>query len=435
MTAHPPATGVHSDRARPALVRLATEDPALGALALWCSHRDAPDGFAGLARTDGTVIWYGAAFATLPAHEQMGVAAHHVLHVALRHGARMGDMAARLGGAFDEPLYGLAADGLVNEALLAAGHALPRPAITLSDLLLRALKTDAGPNPLTDWDVDRLYLQLTADGPGKGRTQSQTGRAQMPAETPADRARALAAQAGFSPDLTRDLPDRDSPDGADQAALWRQHLSRALETGRLAGRGLGMLGHLIADIPEPHTPWELILRRLLSRALLPGQSQTHRRPARDWIAAESLARSAGSPTPAFRPGTRRQTPAPRLVVAVDASGSVESPLLHRFLGEVAGIARRVTAEITLIAFDDTVRWQVRLDPNRWAGQLPTLDWPRGGGTDFAPPIAAAKDAAAIVILTDLEGPFGPPPRALPVIWAATGPGPTPPFGTRLSLNR
>lgn len=423
--------GVHSDRARPALVRLATEDPALGALALWCAHRDAPEGFAGLARTDGSVIWYGAAFAALPPHEQMGVAAHHVLHVALRHGARMGDMAARLGGAFDEPLYGLAADGLVNEALLAAGHALPRPAVTLSDLLLRALKTPPTPNPLTDWDVDRLYLQLTAEGAGKGREQSQTGRT----ETPADRARALAAEAGFSPDLTRDLPDRDNPDGADQAALWRQHLARALETGRLAGRGIGKFGHLIADVPEPRTPWELVLRRLLSRALLPGLSQTHRRPARDWIAAEAVARSAQSPTPAFRPGTRRQIDAPRLVVAVDASGSIESPLLHRFLSEVAGIARRVAAEITLLAFDDAVRWQVRLDPARWANQLQTLDWPRGGGTDFAPAIAAARGASAIVVLTDLEGPFGPPPRDLPVIWAATSPGQTPPFGKRLSLDR
>ncbi len=433
MIARPTATGVHSDRARPALVRLATEDPALGALALWCSHRDAPRDFAGLARTDGTVIWYGPAFAALPPHEQMGVAAHHVLHVALRHGARMGDMAARLGGGFDEPLYGLAADGLVNEALLAAGHALPRPAVTLSGLLVHALRAQPGPNPLTDWDVDRLYLQLTGAGAGNGRDQTPSGHA----TGAANRARALAAQAGFQPDLSRDLPDRDNPDGADQAALWRQHLSRAMETGRLAGRGIGMLGHLIADLPEPRTPWEHILRRLLTRALLPGLSLTHRRPARDWIAAEALARGTGSPVPAFRPGQRRHTDAPRVVVAVDASGSVEDRLLHRFLAEVSGIARRVAAEITLMAFDDGVRWQVRLDPVRWADQLQTLDWPRGGGTDFAPPLAAAYaiKAAAVVVLTDLEGPFGPAPRGLPVLWAATQSGVTPPFGKVLALDR
>ena len=99
--------GQHSDRARPALVRLTTQDPALGALALWCAHRDAANGPA--ARTSGDVIWYGPGFDALAPHEQVGLAAHHVLHVALRHGARMGGMAARLGGGFNETLYGLAA--------------------------------------------------------------------------------------------------------------------------------------------------------------------------------------------------------------------------------------------------------------------------------------------------------------------------------------
>ena len=426
--------GLHSDRARPALVRLATEDPALGALALWCTHRDAPDDrtMGSPARTEGSVIWYGPGFAALPAHEQMGVAAHHVLHVALRHGARMGDMAARLGGAFDETIYGLAADGLVNEALLAAGHALPRPAVTLTGLLSQALLVPPGPNPLTEWDVDRLYLHLTGQGAGAGRSESPSGKT----TTPADRARRLAAEAGFHPDLMRDPPDRDNPDGADQAALWRQHLSRAMEVGRMAGRGIGRFGHLIADLPEPRTPWEHRLRRLLTHALLPGRALTHRRPARDWIASEALSRATHSPTPAFRPGQRRQIDAPRLMVAVDASGSVEQPLLERFLAELCGIARRVAAEITLVAFDDGVRWQVRLDPARWATQVATLDWPRGGGTDFAPPVAAAQamGADAIVVLTDLEGPFGPPPRRLPVLWATPHAGPLPPFGRVLALD-
>ncbi len=428
------ALGVHSDRARPALVRLATEDPALGALALWCAHRDAPldAGWTGPARTEGRVIWYAPGFAQLAPHEQTGVAAHHILHVALRHGARMGDMAARLGDGFDETLYGIAADALVNEALLAAGHALPRPALTLTDLLTRALGRAGGPGALADWDVDRLYLQLTGQGSGSGGDPASGKTAR-----PAQQARAVAAAAGFAPDVRRDLPDRENPDGADQAALWRQHLARALETGRLAGRGIGTIGHHIADIPEPRTPWEHHLRRLLSRALLPGLTQTHRRPARDWIAAESLARSTGSPIPAFRPGQRRSRDVPQIVLAVDASGSVEAALLQRFLSEVSGIARRVAAEITLLAFDDGVRWQVRLDPVRRATQVTTLDWPRGGGTDFAPPVAAAvaARAAALVVLTDMEGRFGAAPRGLPVFWAAVGRATSAPFGQVLSLDR
>ncbi|MFN7222631.1 MAG: DUF2201 family putative metallopeptidase [Paracoccaceae bacterium] len=428
--------GVHSDRARPALVRLAADDPALGALALWCSHRDTSDG--PMARTDGTTIWYGPGFDLIALHEQAGLAAHHILHVALRHGPRMGAMAQRLGGSFDETLYGLAADALVNQSLLAAHYALPRPAITLRDVLERVLGLPFGPDALAEWDVDRLYLRLTEPGDAKRSGKGPSGGdGQSATLSPSESAHKLAVDLGFSPDLRRGAADDENPEGADEAAQWRQHLSRALEAGRIAGRGIGLIGHRIADIPQPRTPWEQVLRRLLTRALLAGSMPTHRRPARDWIAAEALARGTGGPVPAFRPGTRRSVEVPRVALAVDASGSVEGNLLHRFLTEVAGVARRVNAEIRLIAFDDGVRWQVTLDPVRWAPQIATLDWPRGGGTDFAPPLQMAQDigASVAVVLTDLDGPFGAAPRGLPVIWAVRDPAAPPPFGHVLWLDR
>ncbi|TGD42070.1 hypothetical protein EEB11_16080 [Pseudotabrizicola sediminis] len=425
-------SGPHSERARPALVRLASDDPAMGALSLWCAHRDTVDGPP--ARTTGTIILYGPGFETLAPHEQAGLAAHHILHVALRHGPRMGAMAARLGQGFDEALYGIAADALINDALLAAHYALPRPALTLRDLLEQALGLPYTAASLTEWDVDRLYLRLTDPGEGKRKGKGPKGQG-GDSPTPADLAHQLAQRAGFAPDLARATPDADSPDSTDQAALWRQHLTRALEAGRTAGRGIGVFGHRLADLAPPRTPWEHVLRRLMMRALLPGLMQTHHRPARDWIAAEALARSTGAPTPGFRPGTRRSVDVPRVALAIDASGSVEGPLLQRFLSEVTGVARRVAAEIHLIAFDDAVRWQTRLDPVRWQSQIGGLDWPRGGGTDFAPPLAAATalNASVVVVLTDLDGPFGPPPRALPVIWGLRGDAPAPPFGQVLSL--
>ncbi len=76
----------HSVRAGSALRALTETDPALAALSLWCDHRD---GAGTVARSSGTTITYGPGFEALPPHEQIGVAAHHVLHVALRHGARM----------------------------------------------------------------------------------------------------------------------------------------------------------------------------------------------------------------------------------------------------------------------------------------------------------------------------------------------------------
>jgi hypothetical protein len=67
--------------------------------------------------------------------EQVGLAAHHVLHVALRHPTGRRRWPSGWGPRFDASLYGLAADGIINETLLLAGHALPRPAVTLTDLL------------------------------------------------------------------------------------------------------------------------------------------------------------------------------------------------------------------------------------------------------------------------------------------------------------
>ena len=412
----------HSVRASVALRALNEADPAMAALALWCDHRDVAGG---LAATSGSTVSYGPAFAALPRHEQIGLAAHHILHVALRHTARMAAMAARLGEGFDATLYNIAADAIVNEALLAAGYALPRPALVLTGLLAEAMgKTTPAAEALAEWDVDRLYIRLMQDGPGKGRSS--------------DRAKTHAETRDFGEDMTPEAA-QGAPAEVEDAARWRQHLARAMEAGRLAGRGIGMLGHRLADIPVPVTPWELVLRGLVTRAVTAVPKPTHRRPARAWIAMEAEARVTGGPAPAFQPGTLRASDVPRVVVGLDTSSSIDDARLAMFLGEVAGIARRSMAELHLIAFDEVAQPAVRLDPARWQTQLRGLDLPRGGGTSFAPVIAAAAAMrpSIIVVLTDLEGAFGPAPRGLPVVWAVPdhpAPG-APPFGRMLSLAR
>jgi hypothetical protein len=155
----------HSQRAGPALVALVEADPAVAMLALWCDHRDVDAGPA--AATEGRCIRYGPGFLTLPLHEATGLAAHHVLHVALGHAGRMSVMAERLGLEFAPDLWGIACDAVVNEALLAAGHALPRPALRLSGLLDAVWGAEkATGDALADWDAERLYLRLVRDGGG-----------------------------------------------------------------------------------------------------------------------------------------------------------------------------------------------------------------------------------------------------------------------------
>ena len=410
----------HSTRATTALRALNEHDPALAALALWCDHRDRDHGPA--AETTGQTIHYGPEFDTLPRHEQMGTAAHHILHVALRHSPRLADMQARMGDRFDARLWQIAADAIVNETLLVAGYALPRPALTLTGLLTAAFDTSPSPQQaLSEWDVDRLYHRLR-DGSGKGGAS--------------DRARAYATAQNHGPDLTPDTGPTDQPD-TPTPADWHRHLSRALEAGRLAGRGLGAANIRLADIPTPQTPWEVILRRLLARATLDRPRPTHRRPARAWIATMAQARMDDRPEPAFQPAIARQSPAPRVVIALDTSSSITDDALSLLMAEVAGIARRTRAELHLIPFDDTPAPPLRLDPATWPAQLRTLNAPRNGGTDFAPAFTAAAQLhpSILIVLTDLEAPLPPPPRC-PVIWAVPDAriAPHPVWGTLLDLS-
>lgn len=399
-----------SERARRAFAHLPEVDPALAALALWTRAEDA----AGETRTEGGAILIGEAFEGLPLREQVGLLGHHVLHAAFRHDARMAAMAARLGGAFDRRLYNLAADAVTNSILEAGGHAPPRPAVTLAGLLA-ASRIDE-PADLAAWDVDRLYVALAA----------------LSSDGAAGRDGYMKAKA-FRPDLE---PGEGATPEEGQGA-WRSRLARAASGAGAAGRGIGPLLARLAGAADAGTPWELRLRRLLALATSSAPRVSHRRPRRGWIAAEAEARRRGGPRPVFEPGTARDGRRPRIVVGVDSSGSVADDQLALFAAEVAGVARRTGAETHALLFDDEVYARIEVAEGDLRGALDGAEVRRGGGTAFVDVIekAAALDPSIIVVLTDLDGAFGPPPRRR-VVWAT--PLPTwaaPPFGEVLSLAR
>lgn len=400
----------HTRRASVALRALGEADPALAALSLWCTHRDAATGPAALCR--GATIHYGPPFDSLPRHEQAGLCAHHILHVALRHPARLAEMQGRQPEGFSADLWTLAADAIVNTAVLASGHALPRPAVTLTDLVA------PGDDPtLAAWDVERLYLRLAGTSEGRGRAEEV--------------ARAMAFTADVAPEADT------APDGkGDNAAEWRGHVVRAMEAGRMAGRGLGLIGHRIADLPEPSVPWEIVLRGLVTRAVTAGLTPDWRRPARGWLAADAAALASGQDGPAFRPGQMRHRAVTRIAVGLDTSSSIDDLRWRMFGAEIRGIARRTGAEVMILPFDETTEPPLRLAPGEGLTRLDRMETRRGGGTDFRPVIAAAAglDVSVLVIMTDLDGEAGPSPR-FPVIWAVPQGTPRAPFGKVLSLAR
>lgn len=400
-----------SQRAARAMGFLAESDPALASLALWCDIHDAP----GATRTHGQTILIGARFTALPLREQIGVLGHHILHVALRHGDRMSGMRNRLGPSFAQETYNLATDALVNEVLDRAGHALPRPAVTLTTLLSDVLQVDAD-RALSRWDAERLYMALAAmDGSGRKRRE------------------AYARKTAFAPDLDGDR----QAEATDATAEWQAHVLRALQTPGAAGRGIGPVLSRALDLPRTETPWEVHLRGLLAKAVAETPRQSYRRPRAGWIAAEAEAQLSGGPAPVFEPGQARNHKRPRFVVGLDSSGSISDVVLSLFAAEVAGIARRSGAQIHLLCFDEMVYEHSILEAGQCESALRAVDFRRAGGTSFVDVIDVARriDPSTAVILTDLDGPFGPPPP-FNVIWATPRPFlSAPPFGKTLSLAR
>ncbi|MEO1574918.1 MAG: hypothetical protein AAFU65_08155, partial [Pseudomonadota bacterium] len=146
-------------RGTPALQALIERAPATGALGLWMAHVDVDrDGARVPVTTDGTTLYYAAAFDQLSLDAQMGWVAHAVLHVAFRHVARREALRAALGDV-DDTLYNVCADALVNSTLSHLDWLqLPGGAVRAEQLVERALGEPITVDQvLLRYDVESLY--------------------------------------------------------------------------------------------------------------------------------------------------------------------------------------------------------------------------------------------------------------------------------------
>lgn len=401
----------HSARAAPAIAHLGEVDAALAVLALWCRHRDGT----GPTATAGETISYGPGFDLLALPEQMGLVAHHVLHVALRHSTRSAGLRERLANAFDPMLFTLAADAIINETLILAGHAIPRPSVILTELLVEAgMPAPSAVAALEEWDADRLAMALHRD------------------LSRAKRLRDWARTRGLNDDLKTGMPDDGGP--SQSAADWRNQILRAMEAGRKAGSGIGRLGAILADLAPDQVPWEVVLRGLLARAVVERPTPSWTRPSRPFIARLAEAERTGGPIPVFEPGQRRSGQRPRIVIGLDTSSSIDPLTLRLFWAEADGIARRTGAEVNLLAFDEAVHASSQLGPAAWRGPMP-VQVRTGGGTDFTDLFVqtARLQPSILVVLTDLDAPIPTAPR-FPVVWAVPRHVDTPPFGWLIRIG-
>jgi predicted metal-dependent peptidase len=430
MNAHEP--GAHpGHRGTRAIQRMVEFAPSTGGLALWVGHQDdAPAADAAAApvapvATDGHVLHYAPAFARLSIDEQAGWVAHEVLHIALRHPQRFADLQQRLGEA-DLQLFNICADAVVNSALAHLSWlSLPAGAVHLHHLVTGVLgQSSTEQSALAEWDVERLYAALDDRRPPESQARPQPDRArreggadQMPKPRDGPRAtRARALGAAQARDLLPDPQARQAPERQAEAAReWHERVLRAH-----AGDGeFSMLRSLIKDLRPPRTPWEQVLRSLLTHGLSTQRSLSWSRPTRSYIANQG--RAGPRHRMPWEPGTSGTRPVPRLAVVIDVSGSIEAALLQRFSREIESIARRLETAAVLVIGDDQVRRVHHFDPQGWRPgrfDLSDIAFQGGGGTDFSPMLQEAdRHRPDIgVVLTDLQGPAAYRP-SWPVIWA------------------
>jgi predicted metal-dependent peptidase len=134
----------------------------------------------------------------------------------------------------------------------------------------------------------------------------------------------------------------------------------------------------------------------------------------------------------------RPLPRPRIAVGFDTSGSIyDDTILARFTREVASVLEHANAEVLLLVADAEVHQTLELRGNDGIQRLRNLTYQGGGGTDFAPAIAAASawKPRAMIYFTDLAGSAGPTP-SFPVLWAVPESfgAVTAPFGTLLRID-
>jgi predicted metal-dependent peptidase len=442
MTARPVASTTEH-RGTPAIQKMVEFAPATGGLALWIQHQNVDAANKPLlVANDGRTIYYGPQFDNLPLARQIGLVAHQVLHVALRHPQRSAAL-QRLLGDVDTQLFTVCADAIVNSTLEHLPWLqLPPNAVTLDKLLHRVLWIDqAVETALLEWDVERLYRAIDDRDsllPRKAHDQGRSGQGGTPqprydqAHNACQDGPRSAAARQMGHDMIDDLLTADSEehpeDQAEQSREWAERIVRA----HASDGEHSMLRTLLADLPKIRTPWAQLLRTQLTRGLRQQPDVSWSRPARSWLARRG--RSATGRRLPWEPGIVAAKRVPRLAVMVDVSGSIDAPLLERFAREIEAITRRTEATLTLVIGDDTVQRVEHFQPGRSA--LRDIVFQGGGGTDFSPLLAEANRHRPDlgVVLTDLEGPAEFRPR-WPVLWAvpAACEAVAAPFGRKLVL--
>ena len=347
--------------------------------------------------TDGRELRYNPAFCLALTEDTLQTAlAHEYAHVALMHPIRYKPH-------HQQRRANIAMDHAVNLMLVDAGFSIPKDwhcNPQFAGMAWEHIYTLLPEDP--PQDAEQPQCEPFAVGPGQpGEVQGDVRPYPGKGGQPATEDELSAAQAELTDRLFQ-IAQAMAQAGRDSAAARR--IVQDMTTPRDPDL-YEALARLLERSADDHT-WRRINRRLLHAGLFPG------------IDGEQC---------------------PPLVIAVDTSGSISEPILSAFQDKV----RRAIADfrpraVTVIYCDSAINEDPQtFEPDAFPGLHPV----GGGGTHFAPPFEwvdahMAEAPAALVYLTDLDGPMPDHPPGYPVIWARI-PGyrhRTAPWGDTIPLN-
>jgi len=320
------------------------------------------------AATNGRDEFYGRKFIeTLGEEEIRGLKLHETWHKAARHLMVWKHLATE-----NQRLANMAMDYVINLFIKdsdPAGKHVRLPAGGLIDEKYRGM------------DVQQVYNELkkemqNAQGGGNGKAGKGQG----------------GGQGGDSLD-EHDWSSADSLTAEEEEKL-ASEVDQALRQGALIAGKLGAnLPRELGEMLAPKVDWREVLADFVGAFAAGVDLSSYRKPNRRMMSGRMILPSHISETVG------------KMVIAVDASGSIFGETLNAFLSEVASLCETVKPEsVELLYWDCDVAGHETYDEGSYAGLLTSTKPRGGGGTDPQCVVDYLKEKAirpeCVVVLTD-----------------------------------
>lgn len=331
--------------------------------------------------------------------QQMMIIIHETLHIALQHPRRLAEVRARKGEKYNHQWANIAADAIVQRPIQKTPWLECIYKITAEDIVD---KKDLAKIPGAKWSVEMLYNYIES--------------------MPPDKQKKLCDNFGKPENddvMEATGEDADGHGAKIQGRIWNERLKRCAGTGTD-----NMLREILGDLPEPKVCWEREFKDFLIAHVMPTTTIDPCKPSRTMLASKG---KLGY----FSPGIQREMGVKKVGIIVDTSGSIDGPILQKFIAESNSIQEQIGCELVLVVADAEVqsvtfhREPIEKD----------FKFKGGGGTDFRPAIKELEkhEIDCAVYLTDMCGSFPEKAPSYPILWASICEQ-QPPFGRYVKVD-